>query len=146
MNHTNLVDHDEYKRWYDQAQYTMDSAQNDLENEDFVWASFKCQQAGEYAVKAILRSLGLPARGHSILMLIKELTSQEIEVPEQVESAARELDRHYIPPRYPDAFPSGSPFEFYDESTANSAFQAAKTILDFVRKLKEVFDADAKGS
>jgi HEPN domain-containing protein len=143
MSHTNLIDHDEYNRWYDQAKYTVCSAQNDLEKNDFVWASFKFQQAGEYAGKALLRALGLPARGHSILMLLKELAEQGLEITEEVKSAARELDRHYIPPRYPDAFPSGSPYEFYDQKTAYSAFQAANTLIDFVQALKEGLERDA---
>ncbi|AAL80881.1 hypothetical protein PF0757 [Pyrococcus furiosus DSM 3638] len=29
-----------------------------------------------------------------------------------------ELDRNYIAPRYPDAYPEGAPFEYYSEEVA----------------------------
>ncbi|GFO96174.1 uncharacterized protein ig2599ANME_0361 [groundwater metagenome] len=39
--------------------------------------------------------------------------------------------RHYVPARYPDAFTEGSPFEFYDEKTAQEALDCAEKICDF---------------
>jgi len=42
------------------------------------------------------------------------------------------LDRHYIPSRYPNAYAAGSPFEFYDESTAREAIGAARKVLELV--------------
>jgi len=32
-----------------------------------------------------------------------------VEVPETLLEAVKELDLHYIPARYPDAYPEGSP-------------------------------------
>jgi len=52
----------------------------------------------------------------------------------QLPGWARELDRHYIPPRYPDACAAGSPFEFYDQDTAERALKAAAQILEPVKK------------
>jgi HEPN domain-containing protein len=51
---------------------------------------------------------------------------------QELKAAARCLDRHYIPPRYPNAYAAGSPFEFYDESTAREAIDAAGKVLKFV--------------
>ena len=38
--------------------------------------------------------------------------------------AARELDRHYIPARYPNAHPQGAPYEFYARADAERAVQS----------------------
>jgi HEPN domain-containing protein len=59
---------------------------------------------------------------------------------------ARALDRHYIPPRYADAYPSGSPFEFYDEQTAYEALKASERVIEFVRKLKDTVTSDKEGT
>ncbi len=51
--------------------------------------------------------------------------------------AARELDRHYIPSRYPNAHPAGTPHESYDEETAMRAYESALKIVEFVRRIIE---------
>jgi len=56
---------------------------------------------------------------------------------DDLQSKAKLLDRHYIPPRYPDAYPSGSPFEFYDRETARQALDAAGSLLQWIRQAGE---------
>lgn len=130
------VDQEEYHRWIGQARYTFTSAQRDARATDFSWACFKAQQAAEYGIKALFRGLGQPATGHSLIKLAESLErSLEVSVPEHVWDAARLLDRHYIPPRYPDAFPSGMPHEFYDRSAAAAALDAARQVLAFVQEV-----------
>ncbi|MEM2791259.1 MAG: HEPN domain-containing protein [Thermofilaceae archaeon] len=48
---------------------------------------------------------------------------------------ARELDRHYIPSRYPNAHPSGTPHEAYDEETSKRALSAAREVIRYVREV-----------
>lgn len=132
-----LFDDDEFERWLRQGEDTLRSAESDLKNGHFNWACFKCQQAAEYATKAALRGLGRAAAGHSVLQLLEELKTLGSEVTPELESSARTLDRLYIPTRYPNAHPAGSPFEFYDEGISQQAIACAETILDFVRKEKE---------
>ena len=71
--------------------------------------------------------------GHSIRVLLERY----IEVTGFSEASslleyARELDRHYIPSRYPNAHPSGTAFEAYDSKTAMKAIESAKKILEYV--------------
>lgn len=122
-------DHDEYKRWLSQARHTFVSAQGDVRDTDYAWAAFKAQQAAEYAVKALLRGLGRPAFGHALQRLINELGEG---IPEEIRNAGRLLDRHYIPTRYPDAYPEGSPHEYYDADAAEEALGAAERIITWV--------------
>ncbi|MEO3993121.1 MAG: HEPN domain-containing protein [Desulfurococcaceae archaeon TW002] len=52
-------------------------------------------------------------------------------------SCTRELDRHYIPSRYPNAHPSETPHEAYDEEVSRRALSAAE-VLHFVREVLRV--------
>lgn len=131
-----LFDQEEYARWWGQAQHTLASARRDAQAGDFDWASFKAQQAGEYALKGLLRGLGQPAYGHALLRLMEALVEVGVVLPEAVWEAARELDPHYIPARYPDAFPSGSPFQFYSRRRAEAALEAAQIVLDWVEEVR----------
>ena len=51
----------------------------------------------------------------------------------------RELDRHYIPSRYPNSFESGYPAMYYDAEVAGRAIKAAEVIISWVEgKLREI--------
>jgi HEPN domain-containing protein len=127
-----VFDHDEYRRWLAQARHTLASARRDAEAGDFAWACFKAQQAGEYAVKALLRGLGRPAHGHAIRRLLQEVADLGLELSESTRAAGRLLDRHYIPTRYPDAYPEGSPHEYYDAQASQEALHAADQVISWV--------------
>jgi HEPN domain-containing protein len=127
----------EYERWMKQVKRTLNSAHRDLEGGDYEWASFKAQQAAELAVKALLRGMGFAPIGHSITRLLRSLQEEGIEVPRELFYSAMSLDRNYIAPRYPDAYPEGSPFEYYSEDIAREMIDHAAKIIEFVRKKAE---------
>lgn len=126
-----MLDMDEYRRWLSQADYTYGSAIKDYNGGDYSWCCFKCQQAAEYALKAVLKACGISVSGHSLLKLITEMGDRDFEISDEMFIMARELDRHYIPARYPDVYPDGSPYEYYDEPTAKKALSAAEYIIAF---------------
>ena len=121
------LDSDEFNRWRRQAEHTAASAERDLHAGDWSWSAFKAQQAAEYGMKALLRGMGEVGPGYSVLKLPEAAGATEPFV-----AFGRELDRHYIPPCYPDPYPAGSPFEFYDEGATRSALRAARAVLDWV--------------
>ena len=133
-----MFDKDEFERWLSQAEYTLKSAQNALSAGFYSWACFKAQQAGEYAVKALLLGIGVMAYGHSIKKLL-DVLSKHVHVPEELFDDARLLDRHYIPPRYPDAYIEGAPYEYYGRRDAESAIASARRILEFIRGVASAF-------
>jgi HEPN domain-containing protein len=49
--------------------------------------------------------------------------------------AGKELDKHYIPPRYPNSYPEGAPFEYYTKSEAERAVAHTTDILDFCKSV-----------
>lgn len=127
-----MADKTEYDRWLAQSTDTLKAARDDFLAQNHNWACFKAQQAAEYAVKGLLWGLGLSAFGHSILKLLTELKEEAQIAVEPVAHCARVLDRHYIAPRYPDAYPEGSPHEYYDAQTTEEALAVAEELLSFV--------------
>lgn len=126
-----MIDRDELRRWLGQAEHTLASARHDADARDWGWAAFKAQQAAEYALKALLRATGGLALGHSVLRLAEGL---DLGGEDGLGRFARELDRHYIPPRCADAYPAGSPFEFYDAETADRALAASEAVVTWARE------------
>jgi HEPN domain-containing protein len=47
---------------------------------------------------------------------------------------AKELDKHYIPTRYPNGFERGAPVDFYTEKEAREAINNAEAILEYCRR------------
>jgi HEPN domain-containing protein len=133
----NFFDKDEFDRWFNESLYTFESALHDKELKFYNWACFKFQQAGEYALKAILKAFGKSALGHSLLKLLDELEAMGISVSYDLKSYARTLDMNYIGTRYPDAYPEGSPHEFFDESSVNMAEEASRKIIEFIKTSKD---------
>jgi HEPN domain-containing protein len=66
-------------------------------------------------------------------LLTRYFTRVNVKPEEDLLRYARELDRHYIPSRYPNAHPSGTPHEAYDEETSERALNVAERVIAFVR-------------
>ncbi|RTH17588.1 hypothetical protein CSW42_10180 [Thermus scotoductus] len=73
--------------------------------------------------------MGQPAVGRARVRLLKALKEAGHEVPEALEEKARTLDAHYMPARYPEAYPEGSPYEYYTRARAEEALRAAEGVL-----------------
>jgi HEPN domain-containing protein len=93
------------------------------------WACFAAQQAAEKAVKALHESLGTEAWGHSVVELLRGLS----DVPADVIDAAKVLDKHYIPSRYPNSHPAGAPGDLYTGAEAERALQDAERVIEHVK-------------
>lgn len=118
--------------WLRQAERDLHQARISLQNEVHEWACFAAQQAAEKAVKALHLQLGQDAWGHSVLKLLQQLPEQ-IEVPRELEEIAGVLDAYYIPPRYPNGFAEGAPYEYYTRRQSEEAIRYAREILEFAR-------------
>ena len=116
--------------WLRQAEKDLRHAKLSLEGEDYEWACFASQQAAEKALKALHLYFGQEVWGHVLVRLINELP---FSVPERLKEMAYVLDTYYIPTRYPNGFPEGSPFEHYGRRQAEEAIRYAGEILAFVR-------------
>ena len=99
----------------------------------YEWAAFAAQQAAEKAVKALFQSLGGEARGHSVTQLLAALPSAVRPSDDAIE-AAKELERHYIGPRYPNSYPEGAPGDFYTAAEAQRAIAAAERVVEHCQR------------
>jgi HEPN domain-containing protein len=57
-----------------------------------------------------------------------------VTVPEPLIRAAKRLDKHYLPTRYPHGFDSGAPKDYYTDEEADNAIEDAQAICDFCRQ------------
>lgn len=122
-----------YADWFRQAEADLRHARNACEDGDYEWSCFAAQQAAEKALKALFQHLGLDAWGHTLTVLIGNLPPEARQPTAVLVDAARRLDKHYIPTRYPNGFDSGAPTDFYTEGEAREAILHAEAILDFCR-------------
>ncbi|MGQ9533329.1 MAG: HEPN domain-containing protein [Desulfotomaculales bacterium] len=120
--------------WLDEAQGDLEHARNDLRTGFYNWACFSAQQAAEKAVKAVFQKLGAEAWGHSVTDLLREL-GRHHPVPEELIEGALELDKAYIPARYPNAHPSGAPRRLYTAKEAQRLIAYADRIYRFCADL-----------
>lgn len=117
--------------WLRQARRDLDHAYRSLAAGDHEWACFAAHQAAEKAVKALLMARGIDAWGHAVTFLLGLLPEGE-RVPAALQERVKELDRHYAGARYPDAYPAGAPFQFYNETTARSVVEIAAEVIALV--------------
>jgi HEPN domain-containing protein len=116
--------------WMRQARRDLDQARMSAGAGFHEWACFAAQQAAEKAVKAVFQEHHLEAWGHVVHQLLDRWPI-EPRPPAELIDAARRLDRHYIPTRYPNGFESGAPGDFYTEADARQALVDAEAVLAF---------------
>lgn len=92
------------------------------------------QQASEKALKALFQKLGAEVYGHSVAGLIQKLP-KTIKVERNLLRFAKELDKMYIPTRYPNAHPEGAPYEYYTKQEAKRMVKYARRIIKFCEGL-----------
>jgi len=59
--------------------------------------------------------MGTEAWGHSVSDLLKA-SREKINVPDELVDGAKQLDRVYIPARYPNSWATGIPVEYIDSN------------------------------
>jgi len=125
---------DRSKDWLDEANGDLEHARNDMQGGFYNWACFSAQQAAEKAIKAVFQRMGAEAWGHSAADLLKELAKKQV-VSEDLVDASLELDKAYIPTRYPNAHPSGSPRSRYTKEESRRLIGYAEKIVQFCSNL-----------
>jgi HEPN domain-containing protein len=118
--------------WMRQADKDYSHAEHSIQHNDFEWACFAAQQAAEKALKALFFSLHGDCWGHSLLKMLKSLP-EELNISQELLRHAVNLDKLYIPARYPDSFDSGSPMDFFSADDAHEALSSAKKLIDYAK-------------
>jgi len=118
--------------WFRQAVKDLNHAKKSIELKDYEWACFAAHQAAEKAVKALYQKLGIEVWGHSVSRMLMSLP-EEHRPSMQLVDKAKELDRHYIPTRYPNFHTEGAPLDYYTENDAVRAVRYAEEIIEYCR-------------
>ena len=126
---------EEALRWFEEGENDISTSKILLENKKYNPSAFYSQQAAEKILKGLLLAYNEGTWGHSVLSLLRRLDEIiDVDIIE-IEQCAKELDRHYIPSRYPDAYPSGRPEDYYTEKIAKEALTCALKIKEFAQNL-----------
>ena len=118
--------------WLRQAEADFRHAQNSMDLGDYEWCCFAAQQAAEKALKAAFLKKGRDAWGHTVTLLLGNL-SELLDVPNHLYDNAKILDKHYIPTRYPNGFDSGAPTDFYTKGESHTALKCSEEIIEFCK-------------
>ena len=120
------------KDWFRQAEADLQHARNARAAGDYDWAAFASHQAAEKAIKAVFQKLHQDAWGHVLSFLLAALP--DAQRPDRaLIDRAKQLDKHYIPTRYPNGFERGAPTDLYTLQEADEAIANAETIIEFCR-------------
>jgi HEPN domain-containing protein len=117
--------------WLQQAKRDLEQAKASQKEARHEWACFAAHQAAEKAAKALHLFYNQEAWGHLVARLLTELP-QEITLPSLLVEQAKVLDNFYIPTRYPDSHPEGSPFQHFGILQSEEAVRHASAIVEFV--------------
>jgi HEPN domain-containing protein len=121
------------RTWLEQAEADLRAAGLSASGGAHEWACFQAQQAGEKALKALLYGRGFTSIAtHSLRRLIHECEVFD-ETFRAFGEAARLLDQHYIPTRFPTALDEElPPTRYYEKGDADACLQSARSILERV--------------
>ena len=122
----------EAESWLRQGEKDLKHAEKSIEFEDYEWACFSAHQAVEKVIKALFRLINIDVWGHSISQLLQNLP-ENLRPDQNLIDISKELDKHYIPSRYPNAHPSGAPMDYYTKNEAERAVNYAKEIIKFCK-------------
>lgn len=123
---------DEGARWLGQALRDLADAEYNRSGGRHNVACFLAQQASEKALKGYLYAQGVEApRGHSVRELVA--AASEFAKPfDELAKKGSDLDKFYIPTRYPNGLPGGLPSEAFDEADSERALGDARAVIGMV--------------
>jgi HEPN domain-containing protein len=126
------LDEPEFRRWRGEADRALAGARAQGDIRLYNWACFGAQQAAQLALKGLLHGIGGAPWGHDLVELGNAADATGLRLTEDVQAALRRLGRHYIPARYPDAYPAGEPGQHYGPADAEQAFDDGERVLKWV--------------
>lgn len=125
---------EEARRWFRQGKIDLDSAQINSNQQIYEVACFLCQQRAEKLLKAFLYYQGeREIWGHSTLKMARICQKYNEEFL-SIENECRNLDKLYIPTRYPNGLPELTPEDFYIKEDADLALEHVGKIRSLVER------------
>ncbi len=120
--------YERFRDWLDEALDDLSAAEILFREGKYSKVCFLSQQAAEKAVKALMiHALRRYDEIHSVGELLRRINA-----PRSLVEKGELLDRHYVPSRYPNAWPYGAPHKHYRRRDAEEALEAAREVVDYV--------------
>lgn len=133
-----VLDEPEFRRWWDAGTDALAAARVQADAGFHHWSCFLAEQSAQLAVKALLHGVGVGAWGHDLVELGRAWgVALEEDTELTLQAGLQRLSRHYIPARYPDAHPSGSPGAHYGEADSAQALADAEQVAAAVDQVWE---------
>ena len=127
---------DIFNRWQKAAADDIEAAEWNYKGGFHHQVCFICQQSAEKALKALLFLQGeREVWGHSTEQLCR-LCARYDTTFEKFYDDLKKLDRFYIPTRYPNGVPNGTPRENYIKDDSDFALRIARMVLRKVEHIK----------
>ena len=122
------------RTWFEEAEADLRAAEVSLNGAAYNWACFQAQQAGGKALKALLYAHGRTSIiSHSLRRLLTEAARVQPAFAD-LGRAAKLLDDHYIPTRYPNGLDEEvAPSRYYTREDAEECLRCARSILERVK-------------
>lgn len=130
------IDQHEFDRWIAAAADELLAAEHNAEGGFHNVAVLHAELCAQCALKALLHGVGAgdQAYGHGLLSLADRAESLAgLELDGERRARLADLAREYLPSRYPDALPEGTPRGHYSQSAAARALDTARRALDQAR-------------
>jgi len=103
---------------------------------DFAPACFYAQQAAENALKGVLIALDVPyARMHHLDQLLEAMPQTDRRTLLPVRDRILELDKMYLPTRYPEALGGRAPSRVFTRGESKSAIAVATRIVSHAARI-----------
>jgi HEPN domain-containing protein len=121
--------------WLEQALRDLEQADQSMQAGRHEWACFAAHQAVEKALNGLNLACGQQAWGHTLTRLWSALPTQDWlpPPPADLEDRLRLLDGFYIPTRYPDSYPEGTPGEHFGRLQSEQALLHAGVVTSWIR-------------
>lgn len=123
----------EAERWLAQAESDLGFAALGAREGYHAQACVMSQQAAEKALKALHYAAGARVvLGHALVELLEPLVARHPSLA-ALQEGARQLDQYYVPTRYPNSLPGGTPAEVFSGAQADQAVAWARRFLEGAR-------------
>jgi HEPN domain-containing protein len=132
------LDEVEYERWLRTATSNRDAAGREAEAGAHHVACSLAEQAAQCSLKGFLHGVGAAqdAYGHGLVRLAEHVAEQvETDLKPDLRAGLQRLAQSYLPARYPDALPEGSPPEAYGPEHSEQSLDDADATMTFVHEL-----------
>ena len=121
--------------WMRQTEHDLDTARYLMRDGRYSDVCFTAQQVAEKTLKALAYYRGdSDVIGHTLIALAISLEKSYPELS-RFHGIVESLGPYYIQTRYPDALPSGAPFEVYMYDEADEALYNAEQFYNFGRSI-----------